>query len=139
MPKSAADVADKWARRLGAATEDIRKGVEAVTDAPSKKAIAKKEKFRANLLKAIDEGKWDAALGKYTLEQWKKDMAEKAISVIPSRATAAKDKMTDFFNQLLPYEETLKSRIAAMPDVTLEDNINRAVTWIREMSKFRKK
>jgi len=39
----------------------------------------------------------------------------------------------------LPYEATLKDQINKMPDLTLEDSISRATSWIRGMSKFTRK
>jgi len=36
----------------------------------------------------------------------------------------------------LPFQDRLKTQIEAMPDISLEDSINRMTTWIREMSKF---
>jgi hypothetical protein len=131
-------VAEKWASRLAGATEDIRSGVETTTVNPAAEAVKKKEKFKRRLIEAIDGGKWDGALSKVTLDQWKSAMVEKGITRIPSGASAARSKMADFMNKLLSYQESLKAKIAAMPDLTLEDRINRMTTWIREMSKFKK-
>ena len=41
-----------------------------------------------------------------------------------------------FAGQLLPYEQDLLGKLEKMPDLTLEDSINRATTWIRNMAKF---
>jgi len=131
-------VASKWASRLAAATEDIRRGVEATTVNPAAEAVKKKEKFKRRLMEAIDGGKWEGSLSKVTTEQWKSAVLDKGLARVPSGATAAQDKMASFMNKLLSYQESLKAKIAAMPDLTLEDRINRMTTWIREMSKFRK-
>ena len=139
MAKDPRQVAEKWSRRLSGATEDIRQGIQAVTEAPSKKAIAKKEKLKARWLEAVDGGKWETALGKVTLEEWKEKVLNKGLARLPQGVEDARPKMEDFMGQLIPYVENVRRRIEGMPDRTLEDRINRMVTFVREMSKFRKK
>ncbi|MEM2498364.1 MAG: hypothetical protein QXR81_08315 [Candidatus Nezhaarchaeales archaeon] len=134
---SPTDIADKWARKLTAATEDIRKGVELVDKAPSEKAVAKKDKMKANLVKAIDEGVWERRLKEYTLEDWKRDMREKALGRIPSGVEAAKGDFADFASKLVTHLNTILAEIEKMPDLTLEDSIARSAKLIREMAKFK--
>jgi len=135
-PKS---VSEKWSRNLAGATDYIRQGVQRVSTAPSELAIANKEKFRRKLIEAIEKGKWESGLRKYTLDQWKKDMLTRGIDRIPSGADAAKDKMSDFYAQLFPHIEAGLKELDRMPSMTLEDSVNRATFWIRHMAKFTKK
>jgi len=139
MAKDARTIAEKWARRLSGATEDIRQGVEQTTVNPAQEAIKKKEKLKKRWLEAIDGGKWEARLSKVSLEEWKAKMLNKGLARIPQGAEDAKPKFEDFMNQLLPYIENVKRKVNAMPDTTLEDRINRMVTFIREMAKFKAK
>jgi hypothetical protein len=132
-------VAEKWSRNLAGATDYIRQGVQRVTIAPSELAIGSKEKFKRRLIEAIDKGKWEAGLKRYSLDQWKKDMLTRGIDRIPSGADAAKDKMSDFYNQLFPHIEAGLKELERMPSMTLEDSVNRATYWIRHMAKFTKK
>jgi hypothetical protein len=133
------DVANKWSRRLSQSTDDIKKGVEGVTVAPSERAVSKKDKFVAELMRAIQEGKWETALRAYGLEEWKKDMINKGISRIASGAENAKSDFAEFMAQFLPYAEEVKKRADSMPDMTLEDRINKAIFVMRELAKFRRK
>ena len=137
--KNPDQIAEKWARRLAGATEDIRQGVEGVSEAPSQKAIQKKDKMIKEWTEAINSGKWERSLSKVGLDDWKQAFLEKGLSRIPSGAEASKPKFEEFMNQLLPYIDNVKSKIERMPDTTLEDRINRAVAFMREMSKFSKK
>jgi len=139
VEKDPAEVASTWASRLSAATSRIRDNVAKVTEAPSAKAVAKKEKMKANLIAAIDSGKWDGNLRKYTLSQWVADMQSKAVSRIPEGVNAAKADFQAFMNELLPYEKSGQAKIAGMPDLTLEDAVARASEWIRHMAKFSRK
>lgn len=139
MAKDPAQVAEKWARRLSGATEDIRQGIERVTESPTTKAVQKKDKFKQRLMEAIDTGKWERGLQRVSLDEWKEKILSKGIARLPQGVTDAQPKMQEFMAQLLPYQENVKRRIEQMPDRTLEDRINRMVTWVREMSKFQRK
>jgi len=129
---------EKHARRLKGATEDMRRGIERVTEAPTMKAAAKKEKMKANLLKALDDGKWERGLKRVTLEDWKDKMINKGIPHVAAGIDAAADKVRDFASELLPHIDAQKRKIEGMPDVTLEDNINRMTHFIRGMSQFKR-
>jgi hypothetical protein len=133
------ETAEKWVRNLSGSIEYIRKGVERVSVAPSELAIKAKDKMKARLLEAIEKGKWEAELRKYTLEMWKADMLTKGVDRIPSGADRAKDKMADFYNQLFTHIKSGLAELQKMPALTLEDSVARATFWIRHMAKFMKK
>lgn len=130
---TASDFTDKWSKRLKGATQDIAKGVDTVTEAPSKLAIAQQEKMLQKLVDAINSGRWAAGLKNYSLEQWKADMKGKGVQRIASGVDGAQDKVTKFAEWLLPQIDSAKAKIKDMPSTTLEDNINRMTTYIREM------
>ena len=134
MVKTSQEVTDKWKKRLKGSTEEIRKGVDRVTTAPSSEAIKKQEKMLAKLIEAIESGRWKKGLEKYSLEDWKRDMKEKGITRISQGVDSADAKMTEFYDWLLPRVEDGKRKIDAMPDVSLEDNIARMTTYIRHMA-----
>ena len=130
---------EKHARRLKGAIPDIEKGISRVTSSPTAKAAAKVDKMRARLLAKIDDGTWARRLKGVTLEEWKTKAIEKGIPHIASGIDAAKDKVISFAGQLLPHIDKVKGEVDKMPDLTLEDSINRMATFTRGMSKFRKK
>lgn len=130
---------EKWARRLKGAIPDIEAGVDRVTEAPGKKAAAKADKMLANLTESVRDGTWARRVGAVTLEDWKAKMKAKGVGRIAAGVDAAAAKSEDFFSQLFAYQDTVKSKLDAMPDLTLEDSINRMTTWVRDMAKFSKK
>lgn len=136
---NAEQFADKHAARLSGATEDIRRGVMAVTVSPTRKAAEKLDKMKANFNRAIDSGKVKRGLLRVDLPEWQKKMMEKGISRIPEGIQAARGKMVAFGEQLLAYEDNLQAKIKTMPDTTLEDSINRMTSWTRGMAKFERK
>ena len=132
------EAALKQANRLKGATEDIRKGIERVSVAPTAQAAKKIDKMRANLLAKIDDGTVKRNLEKVTLEDWKKRASTTGVNRISEGIDNAHNKQVDFYSKLLPAQDAIKAKLQGMPDLTLEDNINRMTTYIRDMAKFRK-
>ena len=126
-------VAAKWNRNLKNAIQDLKDGVDAVTEAPSAQAVAKQDKMRQNVVAAIDDGRWAAGLGKYTLAQWKQDMKTKAADRIPGGADAGQPAMREFMSVALPHIEAGLDKIKTMPDLTISDSKARAAAWIDHM------
>ena len=130
--------AQKWAQRLTAAVEDIRRGVQKVTDSPTQKAAEKRDKWIAELQRAAQEGRWEAGLRSVSLEEWKNAMMSKGLARIPDGARAAQGKYAQVAESLYRYIEDGQRRIQAMPDTTLEQRIQRMVEFIRYMSQYKK-
>ena len=133
------EFAEKHARRLKGATEDIRKGVAKVTESPTAKAAAKSDKMLANITAAVTSGKWADRLRAVTLEEWQEKMITKGVPRIAAGIDAARGKVEEFYAQMAPFQDTLQRKIDAMPDMTIEDSIARATEWMRGMAKFSKK
>lgn len=130
---------EKHARRLKGSVEDMRRGVENVTEAPTAKAAKKVDKMRTNILAALDSGKWAKRLEAVTLDEWKSKMINKGIGRVAAGIDAAGPKIEKFAAELLPHIDKVRSETEKMPDTTLEDNINRMVHFVRGMSKFERK
>ena len=128
--------AEKWARRMSQSTQDIQNGVNRVTEAPTAKAAAKKQKMLQNLTAAVNSGKWEAGLNRVTLQDWKKSIIEKGLPRVQAGVTAAQPKVAEFATKLLSYQDNLQSQIESMPDLTLQDSIARMTAWVTGMSKF---
>ena len=130
---------EKHARRLKGAIQDIQAGVQRVSTAPTAQAAKKADKMLANVSKAVQSGKWASRLNKVTLQDWQQATVNKGTPRIAAGIDGAAAKVVDFATQLLPYQDALASKVNALPDLTLEDSINRATTWIRGMAQFTKK
>lgn len=131
-------VATKWNRNIKGSTESIKEGVARVEVAPSELAIKAKEKFKQRLIEAIDNGDWEAGLANVSKEDWQRAM-EKGIQRIPQGADMAVSDVEDFMADFLPHVEAGKQKVAKMPNVTLEDNINRMVEMVRHNAQYKRK
>lgn len=128
--------AEKWGRRLKGATQDIRNGVERVTESPMELAAAKQDKMLANVTEAVRSGKWARGLRRRTLAEWKDRVLNIGVGRIPAGVDAAEGDVREFARDLIDHQNAGLGRIDAMPDVTVEDGIARAAAWIRHMAEF---
>lgn len=136
---SAQQLAQKWARNLGASTEAIKNGVAAVTTSPTAKAANRADAYVMGVQKAVADGKWQAGLRRVTLEDWKNSMLTKGVNRIGQGALAAQSKMESFLADFLPHVQSGVTALASMPRGDLAQNIQRAVFMMEHNSKFRRR
>lgn len=128
--------AAKLISRARAAAPFIADQVRKVTVAPTEVAAGKIDKMQANFLKAIADGKVERGLRRVSLSDWQNAMINKGVPRISQGLEQAEAKIVEFNRQFYPYLERVQSEVAAMPDTTLEDNIQRAVHNIRRIAEF---
>ena len=102
------------------------------------KAAAKKDKMLTNLTAAVNSGKWEAGLKRVSLEDWKRAARDIGVNRIAAGIDGAKSKVIAFAEVLLPHIDRGLDKIKSMPDVTLDDNINRMTSFIRHMSELKR-
>lgn len=129
---------EKHARRLKGSVEDVRRGIDRVTENPCEKAAAKQDKMLTNLTAAVQSGKWAAGLKRVPLDKWKRQARDVGVNRIAAGIDAAKEKVVSFAEVLLPHIDRGQEKIKAMPDVTLDDNINRMTSFVRHMAEMKR-
>ncbi|KKN26662.1 hypothetical protein LCGC14_0872290 [marine sediment metagenome] len=129
---------EKHARRLKGAVNDIKEGIDRVTENPCEKAAAKQDKMLTNLTAAVQSGKWAAGLKRVDLATWKQKARDIGVNRIAAGIDGAKDKVIKFAEELLPHIDREQAKLAGMPDVTLDDNINRMTSFVRGMANFKR-
>jgi hypothetical protein len=125
-------VAQEWAQHLSAATQKIQAGVQSVQVAPGQAAARQRQAWLQNIQAAAD--KWARNVASVSLQDWQQDMVNKGIPRIGQGAQAAQPKFAAFMSRLLPYIDAGVRQLP--PRGTLDQNINRAVTFMRYMSQF---
>lgn len=136
MGKTAAQIAAKQVRRAQEAASDYTQGIENVTESPMAKAIKKKDKMRANVLAAIDGGKWQAGLESIDLPTWKAKTAKLGGERYAGGVEAAADKIAAFHEEFQPFVQRVKAEVDAMPDSTPDQRIARMVANAKGLAKF---
>lgn len=136
-PKNPSDIAAKWARNLGAATQSIQAGVQAVTVNPAQSALAQVNAYVQGVQAAVNSGKYQRGLQRVTLQSWQNAMLTKGLNRIAAGASAAQPKMEAFMTKFMPYLQGLQSQLAATPRGDLQTNIQRAVTAMQYIANFK--
>lgn len=133
MERTPAEIAAKQIRNTSAAVPDVIAGVNAVTESPMEKAAAALPKAQARYIEAITSGKTARHLLGVSLPSWKKSTTDKAPRIAEGIA-AAESKLVRFHTARQPIQAAISGEIAAMPSLTLEDNIARSAKQQRAMA-----
>jgi len=131
---TAAGWLDKWGQRLNASGQFITAGVNGVTQAPGVAAAAAQDRMLANLTAAVTSGVWARNTSGVSLSDWKAAMTNKGIPRISQGVTAAQKNKTQVITQLLAAVDSAAAQANAVPRGGLDQNIQRAVTFMRAMS-----
>lgn len=131
------EFADKWKRRLSGATEDVRRGIDKVSVAPGQMAAQAQDAMLTNLTESVTSGRWANRVGSVTLNDWKTAARDKGVGRIATGAAAAESKMAQVAQTLLPAVDAAAAAARQIPKVTIEDSIQRAATFMRQMREYK--
>lgn len=126
----------KWQTRTSAATQDTAAGIKRVTEAPGLKAAAKSQKWLAAVTAA--EPKFKRNVAAVSLQEWQKAALEVGVPRIASGVQAKGYKFGNFAREFFPYLDQGVQRVQQMPDITIEDSINRVAAMMRHNHGFRR-
>ena len=135
---TAQEAAENYASGLSNSVDKIARGVDRVNEAPGIRAAAKKEKWKAGIDRAYQNGTWARNVARVSVEEWRKAFKEKGLNAISSGAQFAIPKMASFFDQFLPHLQKGMDEVSKMPDLTLEDKIARMTKMVRHNASFRR-
>lgn len=131
---TAQEYAEKQARRLKGSLDDIRRGVQRVTEAPGEAAARAKDAMKTKLNAAIDDGTWESQVRAVTLPDWQKATLDKGINRIAAGVDAALPKQAAMAERLLAAVDAAVALANRTKRGSLEDNITRMTTFVREMA-----
>ena len=130
-------VVEKWARRAKGAVEDFKKGVELTKKDWADLLKKAKTYMKTNYAEALDTY-FDNSVDKVGTSGWRTKTLNKAPGRYPSGIDAGTPDYKEKMSDILAFEESLQAEIQKMSNLTLEDRIARANTWIRKMAEFKK-
>jgi len=140
MPKLTADeIVDKQIRNASNNVEDVVKGIERMKETPGVSAKKKKEKYRLGVLRALENGDWEAGHDSYSLQEFKDRAIPKIRERYASGMAASRAKSLEARIQLNAFQQAIQSHIETMPDATESQREMRMTYNLREMRKFKLK
>lgn len=118
MPINTAAILEKWKRNSQAATEDMKRGAQSVTESPTVKAARSVDKMVRNLQEAVNSGRYAAQCNKVTVGDWQTAYIQKGLrnfsNGVQNISPAAQKAMAD----QQQYAEQVKIELASMPTDT---------------------
>lgn len=129
------EFAEKWGRRLKASGTDIQNGIKRVSEAPGISAARQANTMLANLQARVADGTWARRVAGVSLQDWQNAALTKGVQRITAGVDAAQGKVANMAGSLLQAVDSAVAEVERTPRGDLEANINRATTFMREMSK----
>lgn len=131
------EFADKWRRRISAATEDVRRGVERVQTAPGERAAQNAEGMLNGVAEAVQSGRWARRVAGVSLSDWKNATLNKGVGRIATGAQQAEAKMARVAQELLPAVDAAAAEARQIPKRSIDDSVRRAEVFMRRMREFK--
>lgn len=124
----------KWVNNLSNATSSITDGVNKVSEAPGVAAARQAQTWLLRIQQSVQ--KWQNNVSAVSLAQWKEAMINIGIPRIAEGAQKKQGKYLAFAQKFYPWVEQGQAQVKAMPKVTLQDGINRAVAMIKHNASY---
>lgn len=128
-----AEFANNWQSGSTNAVQKTIAGVNRVTESPTEKAADAVDRQVAGVQRAAQSGKTEAALRKVTLQEWKSKTAQKVGERMAGGVAAAKGKMQQFGEYLIPTLNSGMSTVNAMPATTFQERMQKMVAMATYM------
>ena len=87
------------------------------------------------ITESVSSGRWARKVAAVPLDEWKKKTLEKGVGRIASGVDAAAATQVAMATELLANIDAAVAVVNQTPRGTLEDNITRMTTFVREMAK----
>lgn len=130
---TAAQISENWQSKMKSAVSRITTGVNNVSTSPMEKAANAKEKWLTGIQNAANNGTWENGLRSVTLSDWKSRTINKVQTNLATGVDNAMTKRRTFDTWLVENLNQVLPEIDALPTTTKEDNINKAVAYMRAM------
>ena len=130
--------AQKWAQRMGSASQNYKDGVMRVQTSPMEAAARNKTAWLAGINDAANNGRWEAGLQRVSLQQWQSSAANLGAQRIGPGATNAQPKVTSFMQSFWPTLTAAQAQVKSMPNDSYEARKARAIAMMDALHQFKR-
>lgn len=131
------DGANAWQQGFGAAGAKYQRGVQNVTDAPNAAAAKALPRWIASVTSKDTQDKYVAKNNAVTLQSWQQATIQYGVPNLSRGAQKGQSKYATFAGKFYPYLSTGLAQVSAMPNVTLQDRIAKAVAMMQYNAGFK--
>lgn len=134
---SPTDGGNAWQQGFSSSGAKYQRGVQNVKTAPNTKAAAALPRWIASVNSKAVQDKFVSKNNAVTLQAWQQATTQYGVQNLSRGATKGQPKYAAFASQFYPYLSTGLAQINAMPNVTLQDRIQRAVAMMTYNASFK--
>ena len=127
-------ISEKWGRRMKGAVGDIQAGLDAMQVDPGQAAVAKQDKMLQNTMAAIQDGTWAKRRLAVSKQQFVEITKKKVAQRLASGVDESMPKRQKFDQYLVNTLNAALPSIHQMPDLTIEDSVNRVRALMEHMA-----
>lgn len=140
MARKTADmVVEKFRRRISGAGPDYRYGIENPIRPWVEGYAASSERMKQELSKALAEGRHLKGAREKGQQRWEQKVRAVGVDRFTGAATIAAENYAKVVSDIMSAAEAARSAASKLPNVTLEDRLNRAVAAMRAISEYWKR
>lgn len=126
-----------WQSGFGASGAKYQRGVEGVTTAPNAKAAAALPRWVASVTSKSVQDKYVSKNQAVSLSDWQNATVTYGVPNLSRGAAKGQSKYATFATKFYPFLSSNLSKVNAMPNVTLQDRIAKAVALMQANSTFK--
>src|SRR5262245_25542782 len=131
--QSVEQIAQKWAQRTSAASEDYKAGVRNYSGNPMERAAQQIPYYLQKVNEAVSSGRMAAALRNTPKEKWVSGAVNKGAARISAGVAESRSLYVAHLNKFMPVYQAIKDEVANMPKGTTEDGLNRVRVAIQRL------
>jgi hypothetical protein len=132
---TAAEMTEKWSRRVKAAGTDMAAGINRVTEAPGVAAARQSNVMLANLQARVSDGTWGRRVSGVSLQDWKDAAIKKGVQRVAAGVDGSMSKTQQVFGDVLAAVDAAVAEVNRTPRGDINTNIQRAVTFMQAMAR----
>lgn len=132
-------VVEKFRRRIAAAGPDYRYGIENPIRPWVEGYAASAERMKQELQKALAEGRHLKGAREKGQSRWEQKVRQVGADRYTAAAPIAAENYAKAASDIMSAAEAARAAAAKLPNVTLEDRLNRAVAAMRAISDYWKR
>ena len=131
------NMANNWKTKFAASGDNIKAGVQAMTETPGAVAARNPDKYLAGVNESVSSGRYAEGNTGYSLGWFQKRVIDVGIPRLQSGATKGQEAYLEYARQAAPVLAEIKAEVRSMPNNTEQERDARMLHQVARMRKFK--